>query len=134
MGLFDLLKPNLYAEMTRAVNAWWSSKFKPSEFYDAIELDLTVHLCGSEEIIEAKASELFGKKIDYVGTAGLALPIKVKGRWHIFCLSTEIDFVTQEPNYFTLGHELAHIIDFYNELQVNKTVDYSNPDELYKGN
>jgi len=134
MSILDLFKPNLYAEMTRAVNAWWSSIFKPSDFYDKIELDLTVHLCGNEELLEAKASELFGKKIDYVGTAGLALPIKINDRWHIFCLSTEIGFVTQEPNYFTLGHELAHIIDFKNEQQENRIVDYSNPDELHKGN
>lgn len=131
MGLFSR---NYYAEMTRAVNAWWSSIFKPSDFYDKIELDLTVHICGSEELLEAKASELFGSNIDYAGTAGLALPTKVNDRWHIFCLSTEIGFVTQEINYFTAGHELSHVIDFHNEQQGNRIVDYPDPDELHKGN
>uniref|UniRef100_A0A6H1ZMX1 Peptidase n=1 Tax=viral metagenome TaxID=1070528 RepID=A0A6H1ZMX1_9ZZZZ len=133
MGLFDLFKRNYYSEMTRAVNAWWSSRFKPSDFYDAIELDLTVHLCGSEELLEAKMSELYGHKIDYAGTAGLALPVKVNGRWHIACLSTEIGYITQEPNPFTLGHELSHIIDFHNEQQNPRFVDYPDPDVLHKG-
>lgn len=128
MSLFDLFKPNLYADMTKAVNDWWSSIFKPSSFYDKIELVLTIHICGSEDVIEKKASEITGKTIDYPGTAGLAL-YDSSGKPHIFILSTEIGFVQQEINYFTAGHELAHIIDMHNERQDSKVVDYPNPDE-----
>ena len=134
MSLLDLFKPNLYAEMIRAVNAWWNSIFKPSSFYDRIELDLTIHLCGSEDVIESKYEEISGQKVDYLGTAGLASPVKINGRWHLFCLSTEIGYVTQEIDYLTAGHELAHIIDFHNEQQGSRAVDYPDPDELHKGN
>ena len=117
--------------MTRASDAWWSSIFKPSDFYDKIDLDLTVHLCGSEEVMEAKYSELAGQKIDYPGTAGLASPVKINGRWHLFVLSTEIGYVSQEMNYFTAGHELAHLIDYSNEQQGERVVDYPDPDKLH---
>ena len=96
--------------------------------------DLKVHLCGSEDIIETKYSELSGQKVDYPGTAGLASPVKINGRWHLFVLTTEIGYVTQEANYFTAGHELMHIVDFCNEQQNPRFVDYPNPDELHKGN
>lgn len=127
MGFFDLFSRNYYQEMTKAVNDWWSSIFKPSSFYDKIDLDLTVHLCGSEEVIEKKASELAGHKIDYPGTAGLAL-YDQQGKPHIFILSTEIGFANREINYFSAGHELAHIIDMRNERRGDRTVDYVNPD------
>jgi hypothetical protein len=128
MSFWDFFKPDYYRRMTDAVNDWWSSIFKPSSFYDKIELVLTIHICGSEDVIEKKASEITGKTIDYPGTAGLAL-YDSSGKPHIFILSTEIGFVQQEINYFTAGHELAHIIDMHNERQGERSVDYPNPDE-----
>ena len=127
MGFFSFLKPDYYRRMTDAVNDWWSSIYKPDDFYDRIELDLTVHVCGSESVIEKKASGILGRKIDHPGTAGLAF--WHEGRAHIFILSTEIGFVRREINYFTAGHELAHIIDFENNQRPGRIVDYPNPDE-----
>ena len=123
-------KRDLYKEMTRASDAWWSSIFTPSDFYDKIELDLTVHLCGSEAVMEAKASELMGRKVDYKGTAGLALPVKINGRWHKFVLATEVGYSQREINYFTSGHEDGHLIDYANGQHPNgRIVDYVNPDD-----
>jgi len=130
MSWFSFFKRDLYAEMTKASDAWWNSIYKPSGFYDRIDLNLSVHICGSEDVIEKKASEVAGHKIDYLGTAGLALYDK-DGKPHIFILSTEIGFVRQELNYFTAGHELAHIIDMHNE-KGGRTVDYRDPDEERK--
>jgi len=124
--VFDFFKPDYYRRMTDAVNDWWSSVYGPDDFYDRIELPLTVHICGSEDVVEEKASEILGRKVDYPGTAGLAL--WHEGRAHIFVLSTEIGFVQRELNYFTLGHELSHILDMYNENQTTRVVDYLNPD------
>lgn len=129
MGFFSFFSRDYYQDMTRAVSAWWASIFKPSDFYDRIDLPLSIHICGSEEVIEEKASAIYGKKIDYPGTAGLALPAPVDGRWHVFVIASEIRFKTTEINYFNLGHELAHIIDFYNERQNVRLIDYPNPDE-----
>ena len=116
--------------MTKAVNEWWSEVYKPSDFYDKMELPLTVHLCGSEDIIESKASEIFGSKIDYVGTAGLAF---MKGdEAHIFIITAdEVEFKTAVINYFTAGHELAHIVDMVNEKQGVRYTDYPDPDEFH---
>ena len=127
MSFWDFFKPDYYRRMTDAVNDWWKSVYTPDGFYDRIELDLTVHVCGSEEVIEKKASEILGRKVDYPGTAGLAF--YHEGKAHIFVLATEIGFVQREINYFTAGHELAHIIDQYNEQQAGRIVDYPNPDE-----
>jgi len=127
MSILNLFKPNFYAEMTKAVNAWWSSIYNPSDFYDKIELDLTVHLCGSEAVIESKASRILSRKIDHQGTAGLAF--WYEGEAHLFVLATEIGFVQRDINYFTAGHELGHLIDQYNEKQGARIVDYPNPDE-----
>jgi hypothetical protein len=124
----NLFGSDPYPEMTNGVNRWWDTVYKPSDFYDKIDLALTVHVCGSEDVIEKKASEIMGKTIDYPGTAGLAL-YDSSGKPHIFILSTEIGFVQQEINYFTAGHELAHIIDMHNERQDSKVVDYPNPDD-----
>ncbi|HBJ74816.1 MAG TPA: hypothetical protein DDY86_04705 [Syntrophaceae bacterium] len=121
-------KRDLYADMTQAVNRWWDSVYKPSDFYDRIGLDLSVHICGSEEVIEAKASAIAGRRIDYPGTAGLAL-YDSHGKPHIFIISTECAFAQREPNYFGAGHELAHILDMHNERQGARIIDYRNPDE-----
>jgi hypothetical protein len=131
MGLFSFLKPDYYRRMTDAVNDWWGSVFKPDIFYDRIDLNsFSIHLCGSESIIEEKASEIAGRQIGHAGTAGLAF--WHEGRAHILILSTEIGFVQREFNYFTAGHELAHIIDQYNERKPGRIVDYPNPDEERK--
>lgn len=122
-------KRDLYKEMTQASDRWWSSIYKPDDFYDCIHLDMDLHLCGSESVMEAKASELMGHKVDFKGTAGLALPVKINGRWHKFVLATEIGFSQREINYFTSGHEEGHIIDFANEQQNPQLVDYPNPDD-----
>ena len=128
MGFFSFFKPDYYRRMTDAVNDWWGSVFKPDIFYDRIDLNsFSIHLCGSESIIEKKASEITGRSIAHAGTAGLAL--WHEGKPHIFILSAEIGFVRREINYFTAGHELAHIIDRYNEQQHGRIVDYPNPDE-----
>jgi hypothetical protein len=127
MSFWDFFKPDYYRRMTEAVNDWWGSVYTPDDFYDWIELPLTIHACGSETVIEKKASEILGRKIDYPGTAGLAF--WHEGKAHIFVLATEIGFVQREINYFTAGHELAHIIDQYNEQQAGRIVDYPNPDD-----
>ena len=127
MSWFGWLKPDYYRRMTDAVNEWWNSFYRPDDFYERIDFDCSVHVCGSEATIEAKASEIAGRKIDFPGTAGLAF--WHEGRAHIFILSTEVGFALRELNYFTAGHELAHIIDQYNEMQAGRTVDYPNPDE-----
>jgi hypothetical protein len=87
MMVFDFFKPDYYRRMTDAVNDWWSSVYGPDDFYDRIELPLTVHICG-----------------------------------------TEIGFVQRELNYFTLGHEISHILDTYNENQATRVVYYLYPD------
>jgi len=127
MSFWDFFKPDYYRRMTDAVNDWWGSVYAPDGFYDRIELDLTVHVCGSEEVIEKKASKILGRKVDYPGTAGLAF--YHEGKPHLFVLASEIGFVQREINYFTAGHELAHIIDQYNEQQAGRIVDYPNPDD-----
>ena len=127
MSWFGWLKPDYYRRMTDAVNEWWNSFYRPDDFYDRIDMQISVHICGSEKTIEEKASAIVGYKIDYPGTAGLAF--WCEGRAHIFILSTEVGFALRELNYFTAGHELAHIIDQYNEMQAGRTVDYPNPDE-----
>lgn len=127
MSFFSWLKPDYYRRMTDAVNDWWNSVYKPDDFYDRIDMPLSVHICGSESVIEAKASAIAGYKIDYHGTAGLAF--WNESRAHIFVLSREVGFALRELNYFTAGHELAHIIDQYNEMQAGRIIDYLNPDE-----
>jgi hypothetical protein len=127
MSWFSWLKPDYYRRMTEAVNDWWSSVYTPDDFYDRIELDLTIHACGSEEVIKKKASEILGRKVDYPGTAGLAFCHN--GKPNLFVLASEIGFVTREINYFTAGHELAHIIDMTNESQGARNTDYINPDD-----
>ena len=129
MSFWSFFKRDPYKEMVDASNDWWNSIYNPDNFYDKIELPLTIHICGSEEVIEKKASELMGRKIDYEGTAGLALPVEINGSWHIFLLSTEIGFVQREGNYFFAGHELLHIVDFFNEQQNPQIIDYLNPDD-----
>ena len=127
----NMFKRDLYAEMTAAVNRWWDSIYKPDDFYEIVEVDLTIHICGSEEVIEKEYNKLFGTSVDYDGTAGLAHPVKHSdGRWHAFIISTEIGFVTREINPFNAGHEaIAHILDMHNEQQGARVIDYRNPDE-----
>lgn len=127
MSFFSWLKPDYYRRMTGAANDWWNSVYKPDDFYERVDLDLSIHACGSEAVIEQKASEILGRKVDYPGTAGLAF--WHEGRAHLFVLATEIGFAQREINYFTAGHELAHIIDQYNEMQAGRIIDYLNPDE-----
>ena len=130
MSWFKWDRTAYYAAMTKAVNEWWSEIYRPSDFYDKMELPLTIHLCGSEDIIERKASELFGSKIDYPGTAGLAF---MKGdHAHIFVIAAQgVEFAITVLNYFTAGHELAHIVDMINERQGVRITDYPNPDEFH---
>ena len=131
MSFFKWGRKAYYTAMTETVNEWWSEIYKPSDFYDKIEIPLTVHLCGSEDIIESKASEIYGGKIDYPGTAGLAF---MKGdHAHIFVIAARgVEFATTVINYFTAGHELAHIVDMINEKQgAARTTDYPNPDEFH---
>lgn len=127
MSWFGWLKPDYYRRMTDAVNEWWTRFYRPDDFYDRIDMPLSVHVCGSEKVIEEKASAIAGYKIDFPGTAGLAF--WHEGKAHVFILSTASAFAQREMNYFTVGHELAHIIDQYNEMQAGRTVDYPNPDE-----
>ena len=130
MGLFKWGRKAYYAAMTQASDEWWSEIYKPSDFYDKMEIDLTTHFCGSEKVIESKASEIYGRKIDYPGTAGLAF-IK-DGHAHIFVLVAQgVEFATTVMNYFTAGHELAHIVDMINERQGARITDYPNPDEFH---
>ena len=131
MSWFRWGRKAYYAAMTQAANEWWGEIYKPSDFYDKMDLPITIHLCGSEDIIEWKASEIYGSKIDYPGTAGLAF-IK-DGHAHIFVLvAKDVEFATTVINYFTAGHELAHIVDMINERQgAARVSDYPNPDEFH---
>ena len=130
MSFFSFFNRDYYQEMTRAVNDWWASIYKPSDFYDVIEVPLTVHLCGSEEVIEREASKLVGHKIDYPGTAGLAP--RIGKQCHLFVVvAKDISFATTEIQYFAAGHELAHFVDMINEEQGARITDYPNPDEFH---
>lgn len=132
MSWFKWSRKDYYAAMIKAVNEWWSMIYRPSDFYDKLDIPLVVHLCGSENIIESKASELYGQKIDYNGTAGLAIPIPINGKWHIFVIAADqVEYETTVINYFTAGHELAHIIDFINDRQGERYTDYPDPDEFH---
>jgi len=130
MSLFKWGRKAYYAAMTKAVNEWWSEIYKPSDFYDKMNVQLTIHLCGSEDIIELKASEIYGSKVDYPGTAGLAF--MKADHAHIFVIAAQgVEFATTVLNYFTAGHELAHIVDMINEKQGARITDYPNPDEFH---
>ena len=130
MGFFKWGRKDYYAAMTKAVNEWWEAIYKPSSFYDKMEVPLTVHLCGSEDVIESKATEIFGSKIDYPGTAGLAFMKDNKA--HIFVIASQgVEFATTVLNYFTAGHELAHIVDMINENQGARYTDYPDPDKFH---
>ena len=130
MSFFKFTRKDFYAGMVNEVNAWWNKIYRPSDFYDKMEIPLTIHLCGSEDIIEWKASEIYGSKIDYPGTAGLAF---MKGdKAHIFVIVAQgVEFATTVINYFTAGHELAHIVDMINEKQGSRTTDYPDPDKFH---
>jgi len=130
MSWFKWSRKDFYAGMVNEVNAWWNKIYRPSDFYGKMEIPLTVHLCGSEDVIERKASEIYGRKIDYNGTAGLAF---MKGdKAHIFVIAAQgVEFATTVINYFVAGHELAHIVDMVNEKQGARTTDYPDPDKFH---
>jgi len=132
MSFFKFTRKQFYGGMTDAVNAWWNKIYRPSDFYDKMEIPLTIHLCGSEDIIKAKYEEVFGKKVDYLGTAGLANIDPRDGKCHIFVIAaTEVEFATTVMNYFTAGHEMGHIINYLNEKRDVRLTYYPNPDEFH---